>query len=189
MPLTPPVERERLHLRRVTYEGFRRADGLFDIEGRLLDTKDHRYPLATGDRTPDQPVHQMWVRVTVDREFNVVDLEASTDDMPYPGHCNTIGPAYRALVGANLLRGFRKAIAEHLGGVRGCTHISELLGALPTAAVQTFAGLKRETEDWGERKPFQLDACHALATDGEAVRLYYPRWYVGGSRDEGQTRE
>jgi hypothetical protein len=183
MPLSPPAPRERLHLRRVTYEGYRRGDGLFDIEARLVDTKDHPYPLATGDRTPDQPVHQMLVRVTIDTGFNVVEIEASTEDMPYPGHCNTITPAYRKLIGANLMRGFRKAIAEHMGGVAGCTHISELLGYLPTAAVQTFAGLRRETEQWGDRKPFQLDACHALRTDGEAVRLYYPKWYVRAMHD------
>ena len=28
------------------------------------------------------------------------------------------------------------------------------------------------------KKPFQLDKCHALACDGEAVRLYYPMWYI-----------
>ena len=25
--------------------------------------------------------------------------------------------------------------------------------------------------------PFQLDRCHALRTDGEVVRLHYPRWH------------
>ena len=39
-PLRPP-QRRRLHVRRVTYEGFERADGLFDIEAHLVDTKDH----------------------------------------------------------------------------------------------------------------------------------------------------
>lgn len=179
MPLPAPQSRERLHLRRVSYEGFRRADGLFDIDATLIDTKDHDYPLAMGTRDKSIPVHEMRVRVTIDRQFNVLDIEATTDNMPYPGHCNTIGPDYKKLIGANLMKGFRKSIAEHMGGVKGCTHISELLGYLPTAAVQTFAGLKRETEGWGDKKPFQLDACHALDTRGEAARLYYPKWYSG----------
>lgn len=179
MPLSAPKPRERLHLRQVSYEGFRRADGLFDIEAHLCDRKDHDYPLAMGMRDKSIPVHEMHVRVTIDRGFNVLDIEATTEHMPYPGHCNTIGPDYKKLIGANLLKGFRKSIAEHMGGVKGCTHISELLGYLPTAAVQTFAGLKRETEGWGDKKPFQLDACHALDTSKEAVRLYYPKWYQG----------
>jgi hypothetical protein len=179
MPLHPPAPRERLHLRRVSYEGFRRDDGLFDIDATLVDTKDHVYPLATGNRTPDQPVHSMQIRVTVNTHFDVIDIEAATDEMPYPGRCDRITPEYKKLIGANLLRGFRKAIAEHMGGVKGCTHLSELLSFLPTAAVQTFAGLKRETDGWADKKPFQLDACHALDTRGETVQLFYPKWYAG----------
>ena len=53
-----------------------------------------------------------------------------------------------------------------------------MLGSLPTAAVQTFAGLERaRTRATG--KPFQLDRCHALETTSETVRRYYPRWYRG----------
>ncbi len=181
MPLPTPAPRERLHLRRVSYEGFRRADGSFDIEAKLIDTKDHAYPLATGERTPDQPVHVMSARVTINTRFEVLAIDASTDEMPYPGHCNRIAPDYKKLVGANLMRGFRKSIAEHLGGVKGCTHLSELLAFLPTAAVQTFAGLKRETDGWADQKPFQLDACHALDTRGEAVKIFYPRWFAAES--------
>ena len=64
---------------------------------------------------------------------------------------------------------------DAMGHVRGCTHITDMLGSLPTAAIQTFAGLQRE--DTGDGKPFQLDRCHALETTSETVRKYYPRWY------------
>ncbi|HEY5307719.1 MAG TPA: DUF2889 domain-containing protein, partial [Casimicrobiaceae bacterium] len=46
MPLsTPVVTRERLHRRAITYDGFRRADGLFDIEAHIVDAKDHDFEL------------------------------------------------------------------------------------------------------------------------------------------------
>lgn len=179
MPLTSPAARERLHLRRVSYEGFRRDDGLFDIEAHLTDHKDRDYMLAMGARSKDVPVHNMWARVTIDRRFDVIDIEAVTDEMPYPGQCDRIGPDYKKLIGSNLLKGFRKAIAENMGGVKGCTHLSELLGYLPTAAVQTFAGIKNEAEAAAGQKPFQLDSCHALATNTETVRVYYPKWFTG----------
>jgi hypothetical protein len=67
-----------------------------------------------------------------------------------------------------------------MGSVRGCTHLTEMLSSLPTAAVQTFAGLKRR-EDEGAHKPFQLDRCHALDTTGDTVRRYYPKWYRGAA--------
>ena len=176
MPLaTPTVTRERLHRRSVTYDGFRRADGLFDIEGHIVDAKDHDFELLSGMRPAREAVHDMWVRVTIDRKYVIHDIEAVTDGMPYPGACDRIGPSYRKLIGANLRLGFRKHLHDVMGGIRGCTHVTELLSYLPTAAVQTFAGLVRE--DDGDAKPFQLDHCHVLLTTTDTVREYYPKWY------------
>ncbi len=187
MPLSEPAAaRQRLHTRRVTYEGYLRDDGLIDIEGHLVDTKDRDTPLLSGVRPAGEPVHDMWIRVTIDEAFTISDIEARSDRVPYPGGCDTIGPSYRALIGANLLQNFRKRLHESLGAVRGCTHLTEMLGSLPTAAVQTFATLKRR-EDQGTGKPFQLDRCHALETTGETVRRYYPRWYRGAAEGQETT--
>ena len=173
------MSRERLHGRTISYDGYRREDGLFDIECHIVDVKDHDYELLTGVRRAGVPIHDMWVRVTIDRDLVIQTIEAFTDSMPYPGACNRIGPAYEKLVGANLVNGFRKHLHEVMGGVRGCTHITEMLSYLPTAAVQTFSGLQRE--DDGDDKPFQLDRCHALETTTETVRRYYPKWYRGAA--------
>ena len=72
-PPVPEVERELTHTRRVRYEGYKRADGLWDIEAHLLDTKNHDYRLKTGVRRAGQPIHDMWLRVTIDRSFTIVD--------------------------------------------------------------------------------------------------------------------
>ena len=179
MPLPDTeVERELRHTRRVRYEGYKRADGLWDIEAHLTDIKNHDFNLKTGVRRAGQPVHSMWLRLTIDRKFNVVDAAASSGAVPYPGGCETIAPAYRGLVGLNLVRHFRLKANELLGGVRGCTHLTEMLAGMPTAAIQSFAGEMREEQDDGS-KPFQLDQCHALETTSETVRLWYPKWYRG----------
>ena len=177
LPVTE-VERELVHTRRVRYEGYKRADGLWDIEAHLTDIKNHDYQLKTGVRRAGQPVHSMWLRLTIDRRFNIVEAAASADAVPYPGGCESIAPAYRALVGLNLVRHFRMKANELLGGVRGCTHLTEMLAGMPTAAIQSFAGEMKEERDDGT-KPFQLDQCHALETSGETVRVWYPKWYRG----------
>jgi hypothetical protein len=177
MPLSPPAPRQRLHHRVATYEGYARSDGRYDIEARLVDTKDQDYSLLTGVRRAGDPVHDMWVRVTIDSRYHVHAIEASIDGMPYPGACDRVEAAYGRLVGTNLVNGFRKALRDALGGVQGCSHLTELLGYLPTAAVQTFAGLRRE--DDGQHKPFQLDRCHALETTTDTVRKHYAKWYRG----------
>lgn len=174
MPLSAaPVSRVRKHTRSARFEGYAREDGLWDIEAHLTDVKPEDYLLAPGVRAGGSPVHDMWIRLTIDGRMNVVSVEACTDAMPYPPFC--AAPDYGVLAGLNLMRGFRKALYERFGDVRGCTHLTELLGQFPSAAIQVLAGEQRDNHDDG-RKPFQLDRCHALDTGGEAVRLYYPRW-------------
>ena len=172
----PEVERELTHTRRVRYEGYKRKDGLWDIEAHLTDVKNHDYALKTGVRRAGQPIHDMWVRITVDRQMKIVDACSSSDSVPYPGGCETIAPAYSKLIGLSLVKEFRKNVREALGGVRGCTHITEMLGGLPTAAIQTFAGEVPEEREDG-RRPFQLDQCHALETSSETVKKWYPKWH------------
>lgn len=179
MPLSSPtVSRERVHTRRIQVEGYRRSDGLLELEASLEDVKDFDYPLSSGLRRKGDPIHLMRVRILIDAEFNILAAEACSDAVPYPGACDQIGPAYRKLVGLNLTRGFRRAVGELFPDVKGCSHLTELLYSLPTAAIQTFATFVKDNDE-GAEKPFQLDRCHALETSSETVRQYYPRWYVG----------
>lgn len=179
MPLSLPQRpRERVHSRRIVVEGFRRDDGLLELDALLEDVKDVDYTLASGVRRAGDPVHCMRVRITIDADFTIIAAEACLDHVPYPGGCDTIGPAYDRLVGLNLVRGFRRQVGEMFADVRGCSHISELLLSLPTAAIQTFATFQRDTAAV-DGKPFQLDRCHALDTTSDTVRRYYPRWYQG----------
>jgi hypothetical protein len=140
MPLSPPVPRQLRHRRAIRAEAYEREDGLWDIEARLTDHKPRDVVLASGVRPNGQPIHELWLRITIDRKLNVVDAEASSDWVPYPGECEAVNPAYRALIGLNLLNNFRREAGRLLGRTAGCTHLTELCGILPTAAVQAFAG-------------------------------------------------
>jgi hypothetical protein len=180
MPLSQPkARRESLHRRTIEIRGWKREDGLYDIEGHLVDAKDVDFRLQSGLRPRGEPVHSMWLRITVDAKLHIVDAEACTDAMPYAGDCDTIAPAYRQLVGLAIRPGYQKHVKELLGGVRGCTHITELALALATGAFQTLAGQGHRGP--GERPP-QLDKCHALESTQPAVAKYYPKWYRGTER-------
>lgn len=176
MPLHPAaVGRTRKHTRSITFEGFRRDDGLWDIEARLVDVKDQDLNLRSGVRKAGEPVHDISVRVTIDSAMNVIDVVACADYTPFMGVCEQILPDYRQIIGLNLFKGFLKSIKHLFGDTRGCAHLSELLMAVPTAAFQTFAGEMKHGES--EKKPFHLDRCHALATNSDVVRRFYSRWY------------
>src|SRR5882672_3614286 len=153
-------QRRHVHTRSIRVDAYARDDGLWDVEAVLVDTKSHDLQLASGPRAAGDPIHEMRLQVTVDRDLTVQDASAATTWVPYPGYCNQIEPAYKRLIGLNLARDFRRNVRERLGGVRGCTHLSELAGVLPTAAIQGFAGeVKHDDPAQPERKPFQLDHC------------------------------
>lgn len=196
MSLSPPVSRQLRHCRAIRAEAFERDDGLWDIEARLTDHKPRDVALAPGIRPNGLPIHELWLRITIDRKLTVVDAEASSDWVPYPGHCEAANPAYRALIGLNLLNDFRRQSRHRLGGTAGCTHLTEVCAVLPTVAVQAFAGdvwnmhagergaVNAGGERCGESEPpLQLGHCQALRFDGEVVRRFYPRWYGHAPRD------
>jgi hypothetical protein len=182
MSLSTPVSRRALrHTRAIDIQAFAREDGLWDLDAHITDIKVHDTLLASGLRQGGQPLHDLWLRITVDKQLTIVDAEAVSDAVPYPGFCNTIGPAYKALIGLNLMKGFRQELKARLSGIAGCTHLTELAQILPTAAVQAYANDVWPTYDkasatQSKEKPFQLDKCHALRTDGGAVIEFYPSW-------------
>lgn len=177
MPLsTPTAPRQPLHHRDITVRGYKRDDGMFDIEGHLHDTKEVDFNVASGRRAAGESIHSMWLRITIDRTLTIVDAEAATDAMPYVGHCDTIAPDYKKLIGLALRPGFSSQVKQLLGGTSGCTHVTDLVGIVATTAFQTIAGQGLQTV--GSR-PFQLDRCHALAVTAPAVARFYPEWYRG----------
>lgn len=182
-PATP--DRQPKHRRCIDVQVFARDDGLWEVDARITDTKARDWPLSSGIRPAGTPVHDMLLRLVVDEHLVIRAAGARTDWMPYPGQCDAYGDAYERLVGLSLVKGFRQAVHERLGGARGCTHLTEMAQVLPTAVIQAFAGDVINTQEGGQdpdhpgrdMPPFQLDRCHALRRDAEAVRLYYPRWY------------
>ena len=186
MSLSTPVSRRALrHTRAIAVQAYARDDGLWDLDARITDVKVNDTVLASGPRPGGTALHDLSLRLTIDLQLNIVDVEAVSDAVPYPGFCDTISPAYKQLIGLNLMKGFRHELKARLSGIAGCTHLTELAQILPTAAVQAFANDVWSTNDLASaaasethQKPFQLDKCHALRTDGGAVAQFYPRWAV-----------
>ncbi len=154
---------------------------MWDLDAHITDIKTVDTSLASGIREAGLPLHDLHLRVTIDVQLAIVAVEAVSDATPYPGFCDANGAAYQQLVGLNLMKNFRHELKQRLGGVAACTHLTELAQVLPTAAVQAFANDVWPTHDRAaaetpHSKPFQLDKCHALRTDGAVVARYYPRW-------------
>lgn len=141
-PFSAAVPRRELHRRDYDFRGFRRADGLFDIEGRMTDRKGYAFPNRwRGEIAAGEPVHDMWARLTLDDEFMVIDIEVHTEAGPFE-ICPAITPSFAALKGAKVGKGWTKTLKERFGGVHGCTHQVEMLRAMGTVAFQTIFGAR-----------------------------------------------
>ncbi len=182
MPLSEPtVERELRHTRSITLSGYRRADGLYDIEGELSDTKPfdvpnhHKVTIQAG-----QPIHSMKLRLTVDLDLAIRAVEAVSDDVPNPV-CRDVTPNFQRLVGLRMIPGFTRAVRERLGGREGCTHLVELVGAVATAAYQTlfFEREQREQANPKRERPHVIDTCYTLRSDGPVVARRWPQYATG----------
>ena len=181
MPLSTPTKRTLRHTRAICIEAYSRDDGLWDLDARITDHKPRDIHLASGIRQNGNALHDLTLRITIDLQLNIVDVQAVSDAVPYPGYCEAVAPDYQKLIGLNLMHQFRQKLKERMAGIHGCTHLTELAQILPTAAVQAFAGDVIDTRDGASdsketKQPFQLDRCHALRLDGPAVVQYYPRW-------------
>lgn len=180
-PMTLPgraADRQLLHRRQIDVQVFSRGDGLWEVEATLTDVRTHDVQLLTNLRRAGQPFHDLLLRLVVNAKLDVVQAGSQSTATPHPGHCEAHGDVYGRLVGLNLVQGFRAALRQRVGGVLGCTHLTELAQVLPTVVIQALAGSVLDTRGTAEgaSKPFQLDRCHALRTDGAFVRLHYPRW-------------
>ena len=182
MPLSKPADREERHLRRIECRGYRRADGLWDIEGHLVDTRAIESAHPWGGRiAPGQPVHDMWVRLTLDDGLLVHDAEAAVDTSPYPP-CPQATASLAALRGHRIAPGWSLLVKRLLGGAKSCTHLMELLMPIATTAYQTMAPERRARELAGgapAARPGKIDSCYAYASQREVVARFWPEFYDG----------
>ena len=187
MPLSSPAPREHIHTRKVQCEGFRRSDGLWDIEGHITDTKTYGFGnRERGEVKPGSPIHDMWIRLTIDDTLTIQGVEAVTDASHY-SICPNVTPNFQRLIGLLIGPGFRKQVRERLGGTEGCTHLVELLGPVGTTAFQTVMPLvdrdlyKRHQGAASEaprarKRPALLNSCYAFSDEREVVARQWPEF-------------
>jgi Protein of unknown function (DUF2889) len=197
MPLSQPAERERQHTRAIEINGYRRTDGNYDIEAHLTDRKSFgQTNFDRGYIEAGEPVHDMWLRLTVDEKMHITAAEAVSDKTPY-AMCPTAAPNFTRLVGMQIKAGFLREATHAVGGIIGCTHLRELLQQMATTAFQTINpararnDLKPDSVPPGSDKfdakiaekmggpPAILNTCLAYGTDSPVVQRRWPHLYTG----------
>ncbi len=179
-PDAPDLTREELHFRRIDMRGYRRSDGLYEVEGRVTDRKTADFVPASGGHSVSagDPVHDMGVRLVFDARMVVHDVQSFTSAAPYPV-CPEAGRALEAIKGLRMTKGWSNEVRSRLGGAKGCTHLMELLMPLATTAWQSLGGNRPgqpEPVDASGR-PLKIDSCYAYAAERELVLQRWPEFH------------
>ncbi len=161
--------------------GFRRADGLYEIESRLTDCKPHDFAPDNGARpTPaNQFIHDLGVRLVFDENMMVHDVFTFTASAPYD-HCPEGGAELQTLKGLHMASGWAKEVRNRLSGARACTHLMEILVPMASAAFQSLTMLRLTKPERlnAEGRPVKIDSCYAYGAQRELVRTRYPNYYI-----------
>jgi hypothetical protein len=174
---SPGVGRRELHSRQIAMTGYVRDDGLYEIEGRILDRK--TYPFQTDKAAkavpPGAPIHHMWVRLVYDEDMRIHNVAAGTADAPYTD-CFGAAESLQSLRGLLMSGGWSQEIRARLAGAKGCTHLTQLLQPMATTAFQTLSQVRQSRPfklDAGGR-PEKIDSCWAYASDRAVVAMRWP---------------
>jgi hypothetical protein len=174
------VIREELHFRRIDMRGYRRSDGLYEVEGRVTDRKPHDFvSLLGGKRLPaHEPLHDMGVRIVFDEQMLVRDVQTFTEAAPY-SICPEGGRALQSLKGLRMTSGWSKAVRERLSGARSCTHLMQLLMPLATVAFQSLSSVRlaEPVRRDATGRPVKIDSCYASGAGRELVRRHWPEFH------------
>jgi len=179
--LTKPFKRELKHNRTIKGRGYRREDGLWDIEVFLVDSKTYSAEnMHRGYISAGEPLHDMALRLTLDDQKKIIDIEAVIDSSPY-NVCPQAIKNSQKLKGEFVVSGFNRKVIKTLGAERGCRHITDLLAHAATIAYQTLwkertagmRGKKKLTMEEAKSigKKFE-NSCYAFKKDGEVYNQY-----------------
>ena len=183
MPLPTHQPRKYLHCRQVTFNGYLREDGLWDIDAQLTDTK--AYPIVSPEKVhlaPGTPVHDMHIRATVDDSLTIREITAVMDSRPFE-ECPQALDSMQKMVGITMGPGWRQAIDNAMGACKGCAHLRELLFNMATAAYQTVPVYQAHQQNLSVmppradgQPPFHLGKCIAWDFNGAVVQRHYPQY-------------
>ena len=156
-----------IHTRTMDLRAYRRSDGLYDIEGHIIDVKPFTHNFTDTYRAAGEPVHDMWLRLTVDRALVVQAAEAKFDVGAH-AYCAGVEPNFAELAGLRIAPGWNRGVRQRVGHGLGCTHLVEMLAQMATAAMQALDGQGIEVRALGPGpgRASALKMCYAGLTKG-----------------------
>lgn len=173
-------EREEIHCRRMEMHAYRRADGLFEVEGRIIDTKTYDFKVASSDLVvpAGESIHNLGLVLVFDKSMVVRGVRSFADAAPYD-ICPLAGRQLQALVGVSMTRGWNAEVRKRLERADNCTHLVGLLGPMATTAFQSLSILRMGSppELDADGRPKKIGSCYAYGAGRAVVQRMWPEFY------------
>ncbi|MGJ7524960.1 DUF2889 domain-containing protein [Variovorax sp. GB1P17] len=179
---TPAAPARRLlHTREIVCHGYLRDDGLVDVESTMRDISPHGSDLFFKPLGAGEDLHRMRVVLTVDAKLVIRQVRVHSEAAPTPW-CAESNAIYDALVGLTIGPGFSGKVRALVGGAKGCTHLTELMGPAATTAMQTLFALGREkggmraahARPGALPQPALVNTCQAYRDGSQALQAIWP---------------
>ena len=182
------TEREELYFRHIDYIGYRRTDGLWDIEGHFQDRRTVDCPCMDrgGMIEAGETFHEMFLTLTIDDEMVIRGLDVRIEKYPYK-KCPAAEAVFKNAEGLQIGAGFSKELRRRIPLKKGCTHLFSLLVGAASAAFQTMAQVRMMKYCRGVR-PDPLDTCLAWDSSGEMVKREWPDFYQQKESDSEEEK-
>lgn len=131
------IDREKkIHSRDIKIATFAYDDAHIIVEGELNDNRIISNFSHTGDYYPPGNIHHMFLRLLIEIEsIRIVQVEIEMPGIPHQ-ECPESISNFAKLEGMRIAPGFTSKVRNLIGGPKGCAHLSGLLMAMASAALQ-----------------------------------------------------
>lgn len=167
-----------LHERRIEVQSYALERDRLIVEGRLID--DRLISTFEIDNSLKEPgvVHHMCIRLLLGGwPLTILDAEAEMETVPHE-LCPSTMDSISKVIGLEISSGFMERVRKKIGGVKGCAHLTYLLTAMATTAIQGY-WCKKTSTPMPERSNLKdypeifslLNTCALWGADGPLMRM------------------
>jgi hypothetical protein len=164
----------KVHTRDIKIATYAYDDAHIIVEGELNDNRIIPSFSHIGELYPPGNIHHMFIRLLIEIEsIRIVQVEIEMPGIPHK-ECPESTPIFAKLEGMRIAPGFTSKVRNLIGGPKGCAHLSGLLMAMASAALQglwTYRAKDRHrNKDIGElANDYLVDTCWVWRQDGPLV--------------------
>ncbi|MDA8125464.1 MAG: DUF2889 domain-containing protein [Deltaproteobacteria bacterium] len=170
---------KKIHTRKIEIATYAYDGQRILVEGLLRDDRFQDSYLLSCEKLPRGVVHHMTIRLLVNcANLMIEDVDVQMDTVPGGDACRETLDSLAPLKGLTITRGFMVKVKKLVGGVKGCTHLVELIQTMAPAVIQglgTYQALKPAPFNPERAKKFVqylINTCHTWRDGGPFVEKF-----------------